>query len=73
MDLYGFIKMQVSAQMWLKWPATGNPWKSVYDVTTKRIFGGAMAVDGGISKPVESLIHWQFWDGKAWTGTTSRW
>jgi hypothetical protein len=49
----------------------GIPEKSVYDVTTKRIFGGAMAVDGGISKPVESLIHWQFWDGKAWTGTTS--
>jgi hypothetical protein len=49
----------------------GIPSKSVYDVTTKRIFGGALAVEGGISKPVESIVYWQFWDGKAWTGTTS--
>jgi hypothetical protein len=43
---------------------------AVHDVTTKRVFGGAMAVDGGVSKPEESQVAWQFWEGKAWTGRT---
>lgn len=42
----------------------------VHDPTTRRIFGGAVAVHGGISKPVESEVKWQHWEGKAWTGRT---
>ncbi len=42
----------------------------VHDVTTRRVFGGALAVKGGLSKPVESIVQWQFWEGKAWTGYT---
>ena len=33
--------------------------------------GGAVAVDGGLSKPAESAVQWQFWEGKAWTGRHS--
>ena len=44
---------------------------AVHDATTKRVFGGAVAVDGGLSKPVESPVAWQFWEGKAWTGRTA--
>ncbi len=43
---------------------------AVHDVTTKRVFGGAVAVAGGLSNPVESPVAWQFWEGKAWTGRT---
>lgn len=43
---------------------------AVHDATTRRVFGGALAVKGGLSKPVESAVQWQFWDGKAWTGHT---
>jgi hypothetical protein len=43
---------------------------AVYDPTTRRIFGGAVAVEGGISKPVESEVKWQFWEGKSFTGRT---
>ena len=43
---------------------------AVHDVTTRRVIGGALAVKGGLSKPVESTVLWQFWDGKAWTGHT---
>jgi len=45
--------------------------EAAHDVTTRRIFGGAVAVDGGLSKPAESVVQWQFWDGKAWTGRTA--
>jgi len=50
--------------------AQGIPETALYDVTTKRVFGGAVEVEGGISKPTGSLVRWQFWDGKAWTGST---
>jgi len=43
---------------------------AVHDATSHRVFGGALAVKGGLSKPVESTVQWQFWDGKAWTGRT---
>ena len=43
---------------------------AVHDATTHRVFGAAVAVGGGISKPVESDVKWQFWEGKAWTGRT---
>jgi len=45
--------------------------EAVHDPTTHRTFGGALAVDGGISKPVESTVEWQYWSGKAWTGRTA--
>jgi hypothetical protein len=44
--------------------------RAVHDATTRRVSGGAVAIDGGISRPVESAVQWQFWDGKAWTGST---
>ena len=44
--------------------------EAVHDVTTRRVFGGAVAVDGGISMPLESAVQWQFWEGRAWTGRT---
>jgi hypothetical protein len=47
----------------------GIPETAVHDVTTQRIFGGALEVEGGISKPMESPVRWQFWHGKAWTGS----
>ncbi len=45
--------------------------EAVYDATTRRIFGGAMVIDGGLSKSTESIVQWQFWDGKSWTGRTT--
>ena len=42
----------------------------VYDPTSQRIFGGALAIDGGWSAPVVSTVSWQFWQGSAWTGHT---
>ena len=44
--------------------------EALYDATTRRVFGGAVALDGGLSAPVESVVQWQFWDGKAWAGRT---
>jgi len=46
--------------------------EAVLDVTTNRIFGGSIVVRNGLTKPKESLVRWQFWNGKAWTGTTSK-
>jgi hypothetical protein len=43
---------------------------AILDATTRRVSGGAIAVGGGLSKPVESAVQWQFWDGTAWTGKT---
>ena len=41
------------------------------DVTAKRVFGSAIAVEGGMTaQPTESEVRWQFWNGKAWTGQT---
>lgn len=45
--------------------------EAVLDATTKRVFGGAIVVDGRLSVPVESVVQWQFWEGKAWTGRTA--
>ena len=40
--------------------------------TEKRIFGGAIAVEGGLTNLNFSLVRWQYWDGKAWNGTTQQ-
>lgn len=41
------------------------------DVTARRIFGSAIAIEGGMNaQPTESDVRWQFWNGKAWTGVT---
>jgi hypothetical protein len=46
--------------------------ESLPDATTaRRVSGAAVCVEGGISQPVESEVRWQFWNGKAWTGTTA--
>ena len=42
---------------------------AILDATTRRVSGGAVVVAGGIGKPVESAVQWQFWEGKAWTGS----
>jgi hypothetical protein len=44
---------------------------AVLDVTTRRVFGGAVAVDSVLDRLTESKVRWQFWDGKAWTGRTT--
>jgi len=49
----------------------GIPAAAVWDATTHRISGGAIAVDGGLSQPAESAVTWQYWTGKAWTGRTA--
>ena len=43
---------------------------AVCDATTRRVSGGAIAVNGPLSEPVEAAVHWQFWDGRAWTCRT---
>jgi len=48
----------------------GIPPESVPDLTTKRVFGGAAMVEGGMTEPVPADVEWQFWNGKAWTGKT---
>ncbi len=48
----------------------GIPAEALPDVTARRVFGGAVAVAGGLSEPVASDVRWQFWNGKAWTGRT---
>ena len=48
----------------------GTSLESMPDVTARRVSGAAVCVDGGMSRPVESDVRWQFWNGKAWTGTT---
>jgi hypothetical protein len=44
---------------------------AVHDVITGRVFGAAIAVEGGLSQPTESSVQWQSWEGKAWSGRTS--
>ncbi len=51
--------------------AQGISADAVCDSTTRRVSGGAIAVAGNISAPVESDVRWQFWHGKAWTGKTA--
>ena len=49
----------------------GSPPESLPDDTTaRRVSGAAVCVEGGISQPAESEVRWQFWNGKAWIGTT---
>jgi len=48
----------------------GTSLESLAEVTSRRISGAAVCVEGGMSQPVESQVNWQFWEGKAWTGIT---
>jgi hypothetical protein len=43
---------------------------AIHDCTSKRVFGGAVTALGGWSKPVESAVQWQSWEGKAWSART---
>jgi hypothetical protein len=38
--------------------------------TTRRLSGGAVTVQGGLKNLKTSLVHWQYWNGKAWSGST---
>ncbi len=49
----------------------GIPREDLYDPAGSNVFGGALAVEGGLSAPAESPVQWQFWEGKAWTGRTA--
>ncbi|WP_396184855.1 DUF5703 domain-containing protein [Flavobacterium sp.] len=51
--------------------AQGISEEAMHDTTTKRIFGGAIAVEGGLSNIKDASVRWQFWDGKAWSGNTT--
>ncbi|HML74142.1 MAG TPA: DUF5703 domain-containing protein [Anaerohalosphaeraceae bacterium] len=45
--------------------------ESLPDVTARRVSGLAIAIEGGLTgQPSEAPVRWQFWDGKAWAGTT---
>lgn len=50
--------------------AQGIAPEALCDATSRRVLGGAIAVAGGLSQPVESDVKWQFWTGKAWTART---
>ena len=41
---------------------------ALFDATTHRVFGGALAVEGGLSQPAEEQVQWQFWRGKPGLG-----
>lgn len=49
----------------------GIPSKAVHDITSKRVFGGAMALNTAVGLPVVDYVQWQNWKGKAWIFTTS--
>ena len=46
--------------------------ESIYDMTTDRVYGGYMAVGGGLNKISSKDVSWQNWSGKAWTGITNK-
>jgi hypothetical protein len=49
----------------------GIPSEAVHDITSKRVFGGAMALNTSVGLPVVDYVQWQNWKGKAWIFTTS--
>ena len=49
----------------------GIPSEAVHDITSKRVFGGAMALSTAVGLPVVDYVQWQNWKGKAWIFTTS--
>lgn len=48
----------------------GIPKADISDVVSNRIFGGALALDGGWKNVQEHPVAWQCWSGKAWSGET---
>jgi hypothetical protein len=70
----GFVWFHRNADYPFDWSGKakrqGIPPESVPDLTTKRVFGGAAMVEGGMTEPVPTDVEWQFWNGKAWTGKT---
>ena len=45
--------------------------EAALDATSRRVFGGALAIAGGWSGLTNASVRWQFWDGQAWTGRTA--
>jgi hypothetical protein len=43
----------------------------VPDVVSKRTFGVAIAVEGGLPPATKSAVQWQHWVGSAWTARTA--
>ena len=50
----------------------GIPPGAVHDITTKRVFGGALALNSALGLPVTEDVQWQNWKGKAWKFTTAK-
>jgi hypothetical protein len=48
----------------------GIPRVAVRDPTEQLLFGGAIAAAGGLAPAGDAAVHWQFWDGRAWTART---
>lgn len=48
----------------------GIPLNAIDDVTSERLFGGALTADGGLSNFKVTDVNWQCWNGKAWIGHT---
>jgi hypothetical protein len=38
--------------------------------TERLVFGGAIAAAGGLTPTGDTAVHWQSWDGRAWTART---
>ena len=71
----GFLAYQRNADYAIdlagKAAGQGIPIEAVPDFTKRRVSGSAIAVQGGLTgQPQESEVRWQFWNGKAWTGST---
>jgi hypothetical protein len=48
----------------------GIPREALHDPTERLVFGGAIAAAGGLTPTGATAVHWQYWDGKAWTART---
>ncbi len=48
----------------------GIPREALHDPTQGLVFGGAVAAAGGLAPSGVAAVHWQYWDGKAWTAHT---
>ena len=55
-----------------KGTSEGIPGDVLFDVTSKRVFGGALVVKGGLIDVNSKEVSWQYWNGKAWDGKTEK-
>jgi hypothetical protein len=48
----------------------GIPRDALHDPTEGLVFGGAIAAAGGLTSTGAAPVHWQYWDGRAWSART---